>query len=123
MAFLPVTNPPQWMLDGLKKEGFRSKCHDCGAKVGESHMGGCDTARCEATGQQRLCCGCGHCGDEKWDGNWPGTADAYKAKLVVFDTCSGRVMFDYNTVVEANIKMKVEARRLRKERRAKPKKG
>lgn len=53
-------------------------CHDCGAKPGEPHQDGCDTARCLVTGMQRLSCEEDHddCGDDIWTGRWPGEADA-----------------------------------------------
>lgn len=52
-------------------------CHDCGAKPGQIHRGGCDTERCSVCGGQRLGCGCkGH--DKafaRWTGLWPGSAE------------------------------------------------
>lgn len=54
-------------------------CQDCGAQLGEPHEDGCDTARCLCTGAQRLGCenNDGHdCGQDVWDGVWPGTEAA-----------------------------------------------
>lgn len=62
-----------------------TKCHDCGAKPGETHMPGCDTERCSYCGGQVLCCG--GCKDPatgdmrhdplfgRWTGLWPGAAE------------------------------------------------
>ena len=53
-------------------------CHDCDAKPGELHTGGCDVERCSVCGGQRLQCACqGH--DKhfaRWTGIWPGAAEA-----------------------------------------------
>lgn len=50
-------------------------CPDCGAAAGQSHIDGCDVARCVACGRQRIGCdhgnsdiGWGHI----WTGRWPG---------------------------------------------------
>ncbi len=52
-------------------------CNDCGAQHGEAHADGCDVARCLWTGGQRLQCAGGHdCGQDVWDGCWPGVAEA-----------------------------------------------
>lgn len=101
MTFHNLKYTPQWLLDGLLKEATDTiPCPDCAAAIGEDHGDNCDVARCLNTGSQRLCCYCDKCGDDKWDGRWPGTDDAYKQKLVCFDDLSGRIMFDYNRVYE-----------------------
>ena len=97
--FHELKNPPQWLLDGLLKASTDTiPCPDCAAVVGENHNINCDVARCLNTGVQRLCCECGKCGKDKWDGKWPGTDKAYEQKLVCYDDLSGRIMFDYNRV-------------------------
>lgn len=74
-------------------------CQDCGARPGEAHGGGCDTAVCVHTGQQRIQCGIGvpeftgpvltgwrdydphpgeDCGQDIWTGHWPGELDAIR---------------------------------------------
>lgn len=72
-------------------------CHDCGAAPGTEHADGCDTARCLATGRQRLSCDGWHvtetlsghgvplgiqeahdCGRDIWTGKWPGEDDAIR---------------------------------------------
>jgi hypothetical protein len=99
MTFHIVKNPPQWLLDGLLKASTdTTPCPDCAAAVGEKHNINCDVARCLNTGSQRLCCDCGKCGNDKWDGKWPNTDKAYEQKLVCFDDISGKIMFDYNRV-------------------------
>lgn len=61
-----------------------TNCHDCGAKPGETHMGGCDVEHCSWCGGQVLMCG--GCKDKKgkmrhdpffarWTGLWPGSAE------------------------------------------------
>jgi len=52
-------------------------CWDCGSPIGDPHAGGCDVARCELTGMQRISCSSvervNHsCGDALHDGFWPG---------------------------------------------------
>lgn len=65
------------------------RCPDCHVQVGEPHAGGCDVARCLATGLQRLTCNVryidddhiviaesGHdCGHDVWLGEMPGMAE------------------------------------------------
>jgi hypothetical protein len=110
--YYPLKDPPQWLLDGLLKEeeNLESsvKCHDCGATVGSKHLEGCDTARCLATGDQRLCCDCGNCGEDIWTGKWPGTDEAYKYGLVCFDDRDGKICFDYNRVREIQLSSSFE---------------
>jgi hypothetical protein len=59
-------------------------CQDCGVQPGRPHTGGCDTARCLATGYQRLSCSRAHeagdldCGQDIWIGTWPGGDDAIR---------------------------------------------
>ncbi|MBW4717355.1 hypothetical protein KZQ38_09260 [Saccharothrix sp. SC076] len=61
--------------------GPQERCPDCGVAVGEAHEydeydGGCDIARCLATGHQRLMCDLDHdCGQDIWTGWWPGHTD------------------------------------------------
>lgn len=31
-------------------------CHDCGVKVGEKHLEGCDAVLCHVCGDQLMCC-------------------------------------------------------------------
>jgi len=54
-----------------------SNCHDCDAKPGQPHNGGCDVERCSVCGGQRIQCVCkGH--DPlfaRWTGIWPGAAE------------------------------------------------
>ena len=73
-------------------------CPDCGVAPGTEHLigrgegdfGGCDVARCLATGSQRLACGgeyhSGSCGRDVWTGEWPGVAECrefgWYAKMV-----------------------------------------
>jgi hypothetical protein len=53
-------------------ESFRSdmqeQCHDCGAKLGQKHKRGCDTARCLVCGGQRLGCDCKGGHGDIWTG-------------------------------------------------------
>jgi hypothetical protein len=57
---------------------FERNCPDCGVEVGQAHIdddldGGCDIARCQMTGLQRLMCDLEHdCGQDRWTGWWPG---------------------------------------------------
>lgn len=96
--YLPVTNPPQWLLDGLLKEDRLETCPDCGVNIGEQHIDGCDWAVCLSTMQQRLSCDCGNCGEEVFDGVSIYAKVAYKYKLVVFDC--GSIYFDLNKAAE-----------------------
>lgn len=96
--FYPIKNPPKWMLDNLLQEDKRKLCPDCDAKIGDKHDEGCDTARCSICMGQRLGCDCQDGDGGVWTGQWPGTKEAYDWKLVVYDTASGSVMFDYNEV-------------------------
>ena len=59
-------------------------CWDCGARIGDPHLDGCDVARCLATGDQRLACDDdGHdCGDQMFDGYWPGELDCYRLGII-----------------------------------------
>ena len=55
-----------------------SKCHDCGAKPGETHSAGCDVERCSVCGGQMLMCGCKDHDPffARWSGLWPGLAES-----------------------------------------------
>lgn len=54
----------------------RRACGDCAILPGEPHTGGCDVARCMATGGQRLACNENHDhGRDVWTGMWPGEAE------------------------------------------------
>lgn len=71
--------PNQADLDHVAKWCYDpGPCNDCATDHGQPHDGGCDVARCLWTGRQRLACsGRGHdCGQDLWDGVWPGTAEA-----------------------------------------------
>ena len=94
--FYQIENPPQWMLDMLLKEDEAERCPDCQVSVGEPHIDGCDTARCLKTGMQRLQCGCRECGEEKWEGHWPGIQTAYEQRYVCYDTATKSIMLSLN---------------------------
>ena len=99
MSFSIIKDPPQWMLDNLwgeEQKNAGKPCHDCGVTVGGKHQGGCDVARCLATGAQRLSCGCGGCGEDVWTGLWPGIKECYEERFVCFDGATGHVGFDLN---------------------------
>ncbi len=53
------------------------RCPDCHVTPSAAHDGGCDVARCLATGGQRLSCvGSWHdCGRDVWSGRWPGEVE------------------------------------------------
>ena len=74
-------------------------CHDCGAKPGERHQEGCDTAQCTSCGSQRLCCDCEDGEPSIWSGLWAGEKECYENKLICFDTAMGlnHWCFDLNT--------------------------
>jgi hypothetical protein len=72
-------------------------CPDCAVAPGERHDGGCDVARCLATGQQRLQCdgrdeGYPHadhdCGTDVWTGEWPGDVECREFGWWVQDRCA-----------------------------------
>ncbi len=46
------------MASRIKPVPAPRKCHDCGAKPGEKHKGGCDVARCPRCGGQAISCNC-----------------------------------------------------------------
>jgi hypothetical protein len=50
------------------------KCGDCGATPGQSHLPGCDVARCKNCGWQALSCDC-EAEHTVWTGQWPGQAE------------------------------------------------
>jgi hypothetical protein len=115
--FYVIEKPPQWMLDGLLEEDKATStrpCPDCGAAVGEDHVDGCDVARCQKMGGQRLSCDCGDCGNDAWTGLWPGIKECYEHKLVCFDTATKSVCFDLNTnAVRHQIELHKKAKLLR----------
>jgi hypothetical protein len=95
--FFPLNKPPQWLLDGLYVEDKSNRnCPDCGVAVGIVHQEGCDVARCTKCGEQRLGCSCKRGSGDIWTGLWPGTQEAYDNKYVVYDTATGRIVFDLN---------------------------
>jgi hypothetical protein len=69
--------------DARRLLDFEEKCPDCGVAVGEEHLynevnGGCDVARCQVNGRQRLMCELDDhddCGHDVWTGWWPGQID------------------------------------------------
>ena len=66
-----------------------NECPDCAANVGGVHDGGCDVARCLATGWQRLSCPGNHdCGLDVWTGEWPGDAECRDFGWWVQDRCA-----------------------------------
>lgn len=66
-------------------------CFDCGVTPGGAHEGGCDIARCHATGGQRLGCPGSHdldgvrisCHPDVWSGLWPGEAECREYGLMM----------------------------------------
>jgi hypothetical protein len=101
--FHAIDNPPQWMLDGLLEENRKMatrSCPDCGVEPGNKHRDGCDVARCvnpeTSKVQQRLMCGCGDCGEDTWEGFWPGIKEAYELGFVCYDDMTKTVSFDLN---------------------------
>jgi hypothetical protein len=64
-------------------------CPACGTVKGQTHVGGCDVARCRNSGSQYISCDLAevdedgeylpdelashHCLPDVWDGEWPGT--------------------------------------------------
>lgn len=71
-------------------------CGDCAVPPGTAHEGGCDVARCMATGLQRLSCDQNHppmteadpCGVDVWTGEWPGDAECREFGWWVQDRCA-----------------------------------
>lgn len=63
--------------EDIPPDGLEHNCPDCWAAKGETHGGGCDVARCQVTGRQRLSCpafgteGAHDCGMNVWTGEWP----------------------------------------------------
>ena len=103
MAFLPIKNADQGLLDWLweRDQKLQGKpCHDCGAKPGENHDYHCDTAQCPVHKIQALQAPCDECDQNPceviWDGIWPGIWECYKLGLVTFDTATNMIMFDLN---------------------------
>lgn len=65
------------MIKPLKD--YIRNCPDCAVAPGESHISGCDVARCTACGYQRISCehGGSQAGwDALWTGIWPGELEA-----------------------------------------------
>ena len=98
MTFRVIENPSEELLDKLLSENIRTKCPDCQVIVGKKHWDHCDVARCLNTQDQRFGCACGQCGNDLWDGHWPGVKEAYERKYVCFDTVFQATMFDLNRV-------------------------
>lgn len=70
-----------------KEENERADdCPDCGVKSGETHIVGCDLARCVHCGDQTLFgeCECGAVENDNWTGLWPGVKEAYSNKLICY---------------------------------------
>ena len=114
MPFIAIQNPPKEMLDTLYEESKKNAnqpCHDCGVMPGEKHTEGCDVARCQACGGQRLSCGCKECGDDIWEGLWPGTKECYEKGYVARwegsnNPFSNGLTFDYNRLAVEHIRSK-----------------
>lgn len=66
MTLAEILKKHPWMRHF--KSRLQKKCHDCGAKLGEPHSSGCDTARCLVCGGQRLCCSCEGGDGDIWTG-------------------------------------------------------
>jgi len=59
---------PQWLRYFAVTEGLREGCPDCSAKIGDIHLEGCDWARCQVCGFQRLSCDCEDGDGDVWIG-------------------------------------------------------
>ena len=51
----------------------KDNCPDCGERIGEKHLDGCDVEECTVCKGQRLQCDCENQDKEliKWTGEWP----------------------------------------------------
>jgi len=62
----------------------QTSCPDCGVKVHQTHLRGCDIERCTKCGTQRISCLCKVKGKnrEVWSGIFPGVKECYEQKLI-----------------------------------------
>ena len=74
----------------------KKNCHDCDAKPGETHLDGCDTARCLECGGQLLSCDCEDGLPDVWTGIWPGIQECYEKKLISRFGPNAKWSFDLN---------------------------
>lgn len=83
-----MTEPVTWECTGCGESWLSSpdyafhtcknprRCPGCGVLPHYEHDDGCDVARCQETGFQRLTCHEDHaCGHDIWTGEWPGVAE------------------------------------------------
>jgi len=64
-----VDDLPEWVQYFIATEdGLRESCPDCAVKIGVMHEEGCDWARCQVCGYQRLSCSCKGGGGDIWIG-------------------------------------------------------
>jgi len=67
-------------------------CHDCGAKPGQPHTGGCDVERCPDCGAQAIGCGCSAPKRSIWTGEWPGERECRELGwYVIIDPVTHRI--------------------------------